>query len=90
MAAAPVIRNIGLLAFCQALLLCFGTLLAGTYNAFGQQYRFAAADTAVGEWSRNLWTVQFSATYAMLSVFGVIALATATLWLARRRPAAAA
>ena len=27
-------------------LLCLGTLLAGGYNAFGQQYRFAAADAA--------------------------------------------
>jgi predicted MFS family arabinose efflux permease len=27
-------------------LLCVGTLLAGGYNAFGQQYRFAAADLA--------------------------------------------
>lgn len=27
-------------------LLCFGTLVAGVYNAFGQYYRFAAADTA--------------------------------------------
>ena len=26
--------------------LCAGTVLAGAYNAFGQQYRFAAADTA--------------------------------------------
>ena len=27
-------------------LLCFGTAFAGVYNAFGQQYRFAAADAA--------------------------------------------
>jgi len=27
-------------------LLCFGTLVYGVYNAFGQYYRFAAADTA--------------------------------------------
>lgn len=31
-------------------LLCFGTLLAGTYNAFGQQYRFAAADMVGADW----------------------------------------
>lgn len=31
-------------------LLCFGTLLAGIYNAFGQQYRFAAADAAPADW----------------------------------------
>lgn len=84
-------------------LLCFGTLLAGTYNAFGQQYRFAAADMATsdwkakaisftlaggilggfvgpaaGEWTRNLWSVQFAATYGMLSVFALIALVIAS------------
>ncbi len=31
-------------------LLCLGTLLAGAYNAFGQQYRFAAADMAPPDW----------------------------------------
>ncbi|MBU0752240.1 MAG: MFS transporter [Gammaproteobacteria bacterium] len=31
-------------------LLCAGTLLAGAYNAFGQQYRFAAADAADLTW----------------------------------------
>ena len=31
-------------------LLCLGTLLAGSYNAFGQQYRFAAADLASVDW----------------------------------------
>ena len=31
-------------------LLCLGTLVAGTYNAFGQQYRFAAADMAPQDW----------------------------------------
>lgn len=31
-------------------LLCFGTVFAGIYNAFGQQYRFAAADTAPLAW----------------------------------------
>ncbi|TRZ93598.1 MAG: MFS transporter [Rhodocyclaceae bacterium] len=31
-------------------LLCFGTIFAGIYNAFGQQYRFAAADAAPLEW----------------------------------------
>ena len=30
--------------------LCAGTLLAGAYNAFGQQYRFAAADAAELTW----------------------------------------
>jgi MFS family permease len=30
--------------------LCAGTLLAGAYNAFGQQYRFAAADAAELAW----------------------------------------
>ncbi len=84
-------------------LLCLGTLFAGTYNAFGQQYRFAAADMAppdwkakaisftlaggilggfvgpaVGQWTRDLWPVQFAATYAMLSVFAVVALLIAS------------
>jgi len=31
-------------------LLCLGTLFAGAYNAFGQQYRFAAADAADVSW----------------------------------------
>lgn len=31
-------------------LLCLGTVFAGTYNAFGQQYRFAAADAAPPDW----------------------------------------
>jgi len=31
-------------------LLCCGTVFAGTYNAFGQQYRFAAADAAPPDW----------------------------------------
>ncbi len=80
-------------------LLCLGTLCAGTYNAFGLQYRFAAADMApaawkpkaiswtlaggilggfIGPWAgkitREVWAVEFAATYASLSVFAVIAL----------------
>ncbi len=31
-------------------LLCFGTVFAGVYNAFGQQYRYAAADAASLDW----------------------------------------
>jgi len=31
-------------------LLCLGTVFAGVYNAFGQQYRFAAADAAPLDW----------------------------------------
>lgn len=31
-------------------LLCLGTVFAGIYNAFGQQYRFAAADAAPLDW----------------------------------------
>ena len=31
-------------------LLCLGTLFSGAYNAFGQQYRFAAADIADLSW----------------------------------------
>jgi MFS family permease len=30
-------------------LLCFGTLVWGVYNAYGQYYRFAAADAATGD-----------------------------------------
>ena len=30
-------------------LLCFGTLVFGVYNAYGQYYRFAAADVASGD-----------------------------------------
>ena len=32
-------------------LLCLGTVFAGIYNAFGQQYRFAAVDAAPADWS---------------------------------------
>lgn len=84
-------------------LLCFGTLCAGTYNAFGLQYRFAAADMAPADWkpkaisltlaggivggfigpwagriTRDLWSVEFSATYATLSVFAVTAMLIAS------------
>ncbi len=84
-------------------LLCFGTLCAGTYNAFGQQYRFAAADMAPADWkpkaisltlaggivggfigpwagkiTRDLWAVEFAATYATLSLFAVIAMLIAS------------
>src|SRR5215203_6204452 len=31
-------------------LLCFGTLVWGVYNAYGQYYRFAAADVATPEY----------------------------------------
>ncbi|MCX7168635.1 MAG: MFS transporter [Rhodocyclales bacterium] len=31
-------------------LLCFGTVFAGIYNAFGQQYRYAAADAVPLDW----------------------------------------
>src|SRR3990170_3731975 len=31
-------------------LLCFGALVFGVYNAYGQYYRFAAADAAGPEW----------------------------------------
>jgi MFS family permease len=84
-------------------LLCFGTLCAGTYNAFGLQYRFAAADMAPADWkptaisltlaggivggfigpwagkiTRDLWAVEFAATYATLSVFAVVAMLIAS------------
>jgi MFS family permease len=84
-------------------LLCLGTLCAGTYNAFGLQYRFAAADMAPADWkpkaisltlaggiaggfigpwagklTRDLWAVEFAATYATLSVFAAAALMIAS------------
>ena len=84
-------------------LLCFGTFCAGTYNAFGLQYRFAAADMAPSDWkpkaiswtlaggivggfvgpwagkiTRDIWSAEFAATYASLSVFAVVALAIAS------------
>jgi MFS family permease len=84
-------------------LLCLGTLCAGTYNAFGLQYRFAAADMAPTDWkpkaiswtlaggilggfigpwagkiTRDIWHVEFAATYASLSVFAVVALLIAS------------
>jgi MFS family permease len=84
-------------------LLCLGTLCAGTYNAFGLQYRFAAADMAPADWkpkaiswtlaggilggfigpwagkiTRDIWAVEFAATYASLSVFAVVALLIAS------------
>ena len=84
-------------------LLCMGTLCAGTYNAFGLQYRFAAADMAPADWkpkaiswtlaggilggfigpwagkiTRDIWAVEFAATYASLSVFAVVALLIAS------------
>lgn len=31
-------------------LLCLGTFTSGSYNAFGLQYRFAAADMAPADW----------------------------------------
>ncbi|MEO5345194.1 MAG: MFS transporter [Magnetococcus sp. YQC-9] len=41
------------------LLICLGSLFSGFHNAFGQQYRFAAADAATTEWkSRAIsWTL---------------------------------
>ena len=84
-------------------LLCFGTFCAGTYNAFGLQYRFAAADMAPSDWkpkaiswtlaggivggfvgpwagkiTRDIWSAEFAATYASLSLFAVVALAIAS------------
>jgi len=84
-------------------LLCGGTLVAGGYNAFGLQYRFAAADMAPSDWkakaisltlaggilggfvgpalgnlTRNLWGVEFFATYASLAGFAVLALLIAS------------
>ncbi len=49
---ALVASLLGALAVVQGnfWLLCFATILAGVYNAFGQQYRFAAADSVELDW----------------------------------------
>lgn len=36
-------------------LLLVGTFLSGVYNAFGQYYRFAAADAAPPDWRSGRW-----------------------------------
>jgi len=81
-------------------LLCLGTLLLGVYNAFGQYYRFAAADSAapdfraraisyvlagglvggivgpeVSKFTRGLVAPTYTASYASLFVFVLIAMA---------------
>ncbi len=81
-------------------LLCVGTLLFGVYNAFGQYYRFAAADTAtpdfkakaisyvlagglvggiigpeVSKYTRDMAQPQFTASYASLFLFCLLAMA---------------
>ena len=80
-------------------LLCAGTMLMGVYNAFGQYYRFAAADTArpdfkakaisyvlagglvggvvgpqLSTYTRGLWQPDYSASYASLFVFCLVAM----------------
>jgi MFS family permease len=49
---ALVASLLGALAVAQGnfWLLCSATVLAGVYNAFGQQYRFAAADSVELDW----------------------------------------
>jgi MFS family permease len=81
-------------------LLCLGTLLLGVYNAFGQYYRFAAADAArpdfkakaisfvlagglvggivgpaMSRYTRDLVHPTFTASYASLFVFCLVAMA---------------
>src|SRR5258706_1923405 len=81
-------------------LLCVATLLFGVYNAFGQYYRFAAADTAtpdfkakaisyvlagglvggivapeVSKYTRDMAQPQFTASYASLFLFCLLAMA---------------
>jgi MFS family permease len=46
--AGSVLATIAM-ADASLLLLCLGTMLLGMYNAFGQYYRFAAADAAPGD-----------------------------------------
>ena len=61
-------------------LLCFGTLLAGTYNAFGQQYRFAAADMVTPDWKAK--AISFTLAGGILGGFIGPAAGTVTrdLW----------
>ena len=84
-------------------LLCAGTMLMGVYNAFGQYYRFAAADAAspdfkakaisyvlagglvggivgpqLSTYTRGLWKPDYSASYASLFLFGLVAMAIAS------------
>ncbi len=81
-------------------LLCAATMLMGVYNAFGQYYRFAAADAAtpgfkakaisfvlagglvggivgpqLSTHTRGLWQPAYSASYATLCVFALVAMA---------------
>jgi len=81
-------------------MLCAGTLLLGVYNAFGQYYRFAAADAATPDFkaraisyvlagglvggivgpeisrhTRNLLVPTFTASYASLVVYVLVAMA---------------
>ena len=81
-------------------LLCAGAMLMGAYNAFGQYYRFAAADAAsagfkakaisyvlagglvggivgpqLSTYTRGLWQPDYSASYASLFAFGLVATA---------------
>ena len=85
-------------------LLCVGTLLFGVYNAFGQYYRFAAADMAtpdfkakaisyvmagglvggivgpeVSKYTRDMGEPQFTASYASLFLFCLVAMAIISL-----------
>lgn len=51
------------------ILLCLGTILCGSYTAFGQQYRFAAADAAQPEWKSR--AISFTLAGGILGgVFG--------------------
>ena len=67
---ALVASLLGALAVVQAnfWLLCLATVLAGVYNAFGQQYRFAAADSV----ELNLKAKAISLTLAGGIVGGVL------------------
>jgi MFS family permease len=84
-------------------LLCAGTFLLGVYNAFGQYYRFAAADAStpdfraraisyvlagglvggivgpeVSKFTRGLATPTYTASYASLFLFTLLAMAIAS------------
>ena len=57
-------------------LLCLGTLVAGSYNAFGQQYRFAAADMAPADWKPK--AISFTLAGGILGGFVGPAIGTLT------------
>lgn len=94
-----IVATLGV-AVGSLVVLCAGTLLLGVYNAFGQYYRFAAADAAslddkakaisyvlagglvggivgpeVSKYTRELAQPVYTASYASLALFSLLAMA---------------